>query len=398
MRYLRAASWAIEPLVALVFVTLWVVAESGRRDAGLVGFIGLGAAIALSRRAPRIAFGVIGATLLLQLFGIGTFHATDWPANFGIVLVVGFATARGRVARVWIPLVVGEAAIAIAVAMMVFQQDGFVQWVGSARTSAPAFLLLLALGTVLVGMTWGMGWGIRVVSRLDAAEVREQNAQARLAESEVRLAIAEERDRIAQEMHDVLAHSLAVIVAQADGARYLRSKRPAAVDAALVAIAAAARGALSDVGGMIDSVLDGSTTPQPGLAGIPELAASVRAAGVEVTVTEAGHPGALAPAQEVTVFRIVQEGLTNALRHRGRGSRVAVVLDWRGPGLSLQVVSSGSGDAVPRGAGRPGRGIPGMIERARLSGGWLSAGVDDTGDHRVTAFLPYREAPAVVAA
>jgi signal transduction histidine kinase len=398
MRLLRAAGWTFEPLVAAVFIALWINAEAGRQLTGLVAFLGLGLAIGVSRRFPIVALGLVGATLLLQLFGVGTFQSTDWPANLGIPLVVGLATARGRLPRAWIPLVVGGVAIIIAAGMMTLRYGAWGSWTsGQFGPPVTAFIVLSLLGLGLVTLFWGFGWGVRALSSLDAAAEFQATAETQLADSEIRIAIAEERNRIAQEMHDVLAHSLAVIVAQADGARYLRSKRPAAVDAALLAIAGSARAALTDVGGIIDGVLDGGGAPQPGLADLPDLIGSVEAAGLQVAMTEAGERGALAPGQEVAVYRIVQEGLTNALRHRGPGSSVTIVFDWRGPGLALQLVSSGEGEVMTERSLRGGRGIPGMTERARLAGGWLSAGADDSGDHRLTAFIPYRELAAVAA-
>lgn len=397
MRILRAASWAIEPLAAVVFVLLWVNAEAGRGLTGLVGMLGFGAAIAVSRRLPILAFAAIGATLLLQCIGVGRLGSTDWPANLAILLVVGFITAHGTVRRVWLPLVAGAVAVLGAVALMVFQQGGWLSWTSNLFAPGPrpvvtAFAALSCFGLIALILFWASGWGVRALFQLDTAAKKQETIEVRLADSEIQLAIAEERNRIAQEMHDVLAHSLAVVVAQADGARYIRSKRPAVVDAALLSIAESARTALVDVGGIIDGVLDGKPAPQPGLDDLEHLIATVGSTGLDVTLTQAGESQPLAPGQQLAVYRIVQEGLTNALRHRGRESAVAVVLDWRGPGLALQLVSSGGEPAPSAAAGsRIGRGIPGMEERARLAGGWAAAGPDENGDHRLTAFIPYRE-------
>jgi signal transduction histidine kinase len=173
----------------------------------------------------------------------------------------------------------------------------------------------------------------------------------------------------------------------------LRAKRPAAVDAALSSISDAARSALVDVSGIIEGVLDGKPAPQPELADLDELISTVRTTGLRIRVTHAGEAQPLAPGQQLTVYRIVQEGLTNALRHRGRDSDVAIVLDWRGPGLALQILSSGGEITEPAAApARVRRGIAGMMERARIAGGWAAAGPDESGDYRVTAFIPYREA------
>ncbi len=400
MRALRIVSWAVEPLTAVVFALLWVNAEIGRGGVtGLVGMIGFGLAIALSGRLPLVAFGTLGALLLFQCFGIGRFGSTDWPANIAILLVVGFAVAHGRSRKVWVPLILGAAADVIATALMVFQQDGWNSWTATWPTWGPtpqiaSFLFLASLSLAGVALFWCSGWGVRALAQLTRAAETQQRIEGRLADSEVHLAVAEERNRIAQEMHDVLAHSLAVVIAQADGARYLRTKRPAAVDSALLSISEAARGALVDISGIIDGVLDGEPAPQPQLADLDELIATVATTGLRIQLTHAGEARPLAPGQQLGVYRIVQEGLTNALRHRGRDSEVTIVLDWRGPGLALQLVSSGgkAAESAESETTRIGRGIPGMMERARIAGGWAAAGPDENGDHRVTAFIPYREA------
>jgi signal transduction histidine kinase len=310
--------------------------------------------------------------------------------------VVCFAVAH-RHLRLWLSLVLGAAAILVAAFLMVFQEDGWVSWTGGLFAFGPApevsaVVCLALIGWVLLVIVWATTAGSRALSALSNAERVNEVIEDRLADSEVQLAIAEERNRIAQEMHDVLAHSLTVVIAQADGARYVRTKRPAAVDASLRSIAESARNALVDVGGIIDGVLDGKPAPQPGLAALEGLVSTVTDTGMTVTFTQSGEPRELAPGQQLAVYRIVQEGLTNALRHRGRTSAATIVFDWRGPGLALQLVSSGGEvDSTPPERGRPGRGIPGMQERARLTGGWATAGLDDNGDHRLTAFIPFRD-------
>jgi signal transduction histidine kinase len=348
-------------------------------------------------------------TMGLQAMGaIHHFESTDWPSILAVPLVVAFVAARGPASRGWLAL--GMGAFAIVAGAGIMASRGWGSWTNglfsggyfdtyAASGKWMAFFTLAVIGVVIVLLAWASGWAVHALGMLRVQERKQQVIEKQLEDSEVGLALAEERSRIAQEMHDVLAHSLAVIVAQADGARYLRSKRPAAVDGALTAIADAARGALVDVNGIIDGMLDGSAAPQPGLTDVDDLVAGVEAAGLVVTRTQAGEPGQLARGQELAVYRIVQEGLTNALRHRGRGSSVSVVFDWRGPGLSLQLVSSGEGeDVAVEPAGRPRRGIEGMRERARLAGGWLAAGSDENGDHRLTAFVPYRGTAAIVEA
>jgi signal transduction histidine kinase len=288
---------------------------------------------------------------------------------------------------------------------MVFQSYGWSSWVGesgfmSLRYEAGEFLELGSVALVVTAMAWGTGYAIAASSLLMVSQEDTRRVSRRLAQSEVELAVAQERNRIAQELHDVLAHSLAVVVAQADGARYLRPSRPTAVDGALKTIADSARLALGDMGSVIDGILAGTELPQPGLAELDSLVDGMSSTGMSVTLRDAGDRGTLADGQQLALYRIVQEGLTNALRHRGRDCIVSIVLDWRGPGLSVLIESAGGSGADDASAvsspviqvvaaRREGRGVVGMRERAHLAGGWLTVGIDDDGTHRLTAFIPY---------
>lgn len=224
-------------------------------------------------------------------------------------------------------------------------------------------------------------------------------AQAGLKEAEIDLIVEQERTRIARDLHDVLAHSLAVIAAQADGTRYLSSDQPRAVLSALENIASSARGALVDAQRVIEGVRDdGMVAPQPRLSDVAPLVDRMRQGSLAIHRSESGTPVEMTAGQELAVFRIVQECLTNALKHGGRGTAVRLHFDWTGPGLALHVASAlaaagsgaaGSGTAEEAdGAQRVGRGIPGMRERAHLAGGWVTAGPDGE-QFRVTAFVPY---------
>jgi signal transduction histidine kinase len=148
------------------------------------------------------------------------------------------------------------------------------------------------------------------------------------------------------------------------------------------------------VRGIIDGILDGSPAPQPGVDDLPDLLEGMRSTGLLVGITELGQSSSLASVQQLALYRIVQESLTNALRHRGRGTVVAVVLDWRGPGLSILIESSG-GAPSELAADRLGRGVIGMRERAHVAGGWLTVGLDDDGVHRVSGFMPFYRAHAL---
>ncbi|MET3162506.1 UNVERIFIED_ORG: signal transduction histidine kinase [Arthrobacter sp. UYEF10] len=215
-----------------------------------------------------------------------------------------------------------------------------------------------------------------------------------MKETEIDLIVEQERTRIARDLHDVLAHSLAVIAAQADGTRYLSKDQPKVVLNALDTIARSARSALVDAQRVIEGVRDdGMVTPQPRLSDIPALIEGMQRGSLKIHPSEYGSPVELSTGQEMAVFRIVQECLTNALKHGGRGTDVRLHFDWSGPGLTLHVVSAvdpaEQDGATNPATARVGRGLPGMRERAHLAGGWLTAGPD--GEHfRVTVFIPYR--------
>jgi signal transduction histidine kinase len=248
------------------------------------------------------------------------------------------------------------------------------------------FLLLIAGACAAVGLLLALFQERGTLFR------SRELARNTLKETEIDLIVEQERTRIARDLHDVLAHSLAVIAAQADGTRYLSQDQPPAVLNALDTIARSARSALVDAQRVIEHVRgDGMVTPQPRLSDIQALIETMQRGSLKIQSSESGTPVELSTGQQVAVFRIVQECLTNALKHGGRGTEVRLHLDWSGPGLTLHVASvvaasqDQADDAPPH---RIGRGLPGMRERAHLAGGWLTAGPD--GDHfRVTVFIPY---------
>lgn len=256
-------------------------------------------------------------------------------------------------------------------------------------------LILIAAGCAAVGIALAL---YEDRGKLFQSKVL---VQANLKETEVELVVEQERTRIARDLHDVLAHSLAVIAAQADGTRYLSQDQPKAVLDALENIAVSARHALVDAQRVIEGVRDdGLVAPQPRLTDVGPLVERMRQGSLKVQQSETGTPVELGAGQQLAVFRIVQECLTNALKHGGRGTAVRLHFDWSGPGLTMHVASElpasvsieGTDDG---GAGRVGRGIPGMRERAHLAGGWLSSGPDGE-QFRVTVFIPYGSRPAAL--
>lgn len=235
-----------------------------------------------------------------------------------------------------------------------------------------------------------------------AVRARQAAATARLAEAEERAevqrqlaarSIAEERLRLAQELHDVVAHSMSVIAVQAGMGVHVIDDKPAEAKRALEAISQTSRTSLQEIrrilGVLRDEDGERAHAPAPGLADLPRLVAEVRGAGIPVTLQVEGEPGGVPHGVELSVYRLVQEGLTNVLKHAGQAS--ATVTVRYGPSeVDVEVLDDGRGAAaaVVNGA-TGGHGLVGMRERVALWGGTLDAGPRAGGGYRVRARLPY---------
>lgn len=224
-------------------------------------------------------------------------------------------------------------------------------------------------------------------------------------DQEGRIATAAERSRIAREMHDIVAHSLSVMIAQADGGRYAAAGDPHAAERALVTIAETGRAALADMRRLLGVLRSEETTtpppgastpgvlapaaqlsPQPGVDDIQALVDQVRASGLKASLVRMGSGRPLPPGTGLTVFRIAQESLTNVLKHGGPDVTVTVVLQWRPASLTLEVTDDGRGAAAT--SDGAGQGVVGMRERAAMLGGSLSVGPRPGGGYRVRAEIP----------
>nr|WP_281386519.1 histidine kinase [Jiangella mangrovi] len=237
---------------------------------------------------------------------------------------------------------------------------------------------------------------VRRVRQAYVAELVERAHQAeRERDQRAQLAAAEERARIAREMHDVVAHNLSVIVVQADGGRYAGDQDPQAALDALKTIGDTGRGALSEMRRLLgvlratDDGDGGTIRPQPGLGSLPELVTSVRQAGLPVELDVTGPPRPLQPGPSLAVYRVIQEALTNALKHAGPAARARVALVFATDRLMARVSDDGRGaGAVDDGLGQ---GLAGMRERMTMYGGTVTAGPAAGGGWRVELDLPYGE-------
>ncbi len=330
------------------------------------------AGVAVMRLAPGIALGLAWLGAIVQMLG----GLPPIPVNLAILVVLFATAAWGSTSVFWLGLASAGVGGLVA-ALYLFRGVGGLPGLGQAVTTIVLMTIVVAL---VLGVVWLAGMVWRFVLR--ARRIREEQERA-----EVLAAEEQERSRIARDMHDVVAHSLAVVIAQADGARYAASSDPDAAGEALATISQTARTALTDVRLLLAQLRhrqgDG---PQPTLADLETLFAQVRQAGIEPRVTVDPMPQGEPPGSiQLAVYRILQEALTNALRH-GSGE-VEVHLAWWPARVDLTVRNSVAGDAP---APRAGHGLIGMRERAQLVGGTLETKRAD-GFFSVRASLPIGE-------
>ena len=246
--------------------------------------------------------------------------------------------------------------------------------------------------TAFGAISWLAGRAVRtrtqLTEELHEAAQREEDAHAQEAER----AAAEERRRLAREMHDVVAHSVSVMVVQAGGARRILERDPARAVAAAEQIERTGREALAEMRRLLgvlhqDEDEHDARAPQPSMSGVGALVERDREAGLPVELHEEGARRSLPAGPDLAAFRVVQEGLTNALKYSG-GSATEVHVRWRDRELELEVADRGPGPVRERVGGDGGHGLVGMRERVRLYGGELDAGRRRGGGFRVRAKLP----------
>lgn len=240
----------------------------------------------------------------------------------------------------------------------------------------------------LFAMAWVGGLALQQrAARADAAELRAA-LLARDREEATRSAIAEERSRIARELHDVLGHSVSVMTIQASAVRRMLTPGQEKEREALLAVEQTGREALSEMRRLVGILRLGDDgpelEPQPGLGQIPKLVAQTRELGLAVDLRVEGEPVPLPPGIDLTAYRLVQEGLTNARKH-AHASHTEVTVRYQGDGLEVEVCDNGRG---PADSAEGGHGLIGMRERVSIYGGEFEAGPRSEGGYRLRARLP----------
>jgi signal transduction histidine kinase len=356
----RLADFAI-PWGVGIFLVLVVLDEQNRHDgtalqlAGLALVLVQAGALRWRRRRPELVTALELATgVVFQLAYPDV--VVPFPALFAVA-----SLAAARPPRVSLP---GLAALIGLVSMNFF----------TTTVDDTVFTMGLAVGA----------WALGEAARNRRAAIEEESQRA----------IADEQARIARELHDVIAHSVSMMVVQAAAADEVFDQRPDQAREALRSIERAGRDALRELRRLLGAVRPGgevdATAPQPGLERLDELVDSVRRSGLEISVRRDGEPVALPAGVDVSAYRIVQEALTNTLRH-AQASRAEVTLIYDAEALELEIRDDGRG-AIANGDESGGHGLVGMRERAALLGGTLEAGPHAGGGYRVGARLPI-EAP-----
>ena len=348
-------------------------------DAGNLGYLLLvvtGLVLAGRRRWPVAVF-VAAALASLVYYGIGFADGPGWIGLF-VALYTLTAYGDGRTS----PVVAGAGITVLATGW-------FVDAAGIQPRAAIGWVFFRVAASVMAA---ALGESVRS-RRVAAADAVERARQAeRTREDEARSRVDAERLRIAREVHDTVAHAIAIINVHAGVTAYLLDKQPERAHEALVTIERTSAQALHEMRAVLGVLrdTDNGRVPHPGLGQVDELTAVAREAGLDVDLDVPRSAAPLPSAVDHTVYRILQESITNVIRHVGP-TRVTVALDYGTDVLEIRVSDEGGRTDVGDRAdpdGPPGRGIVGMRERCGLLGGELTAGPRPCGGFEVTARLP----------
>lgn len=328
----------------------------------------------LDRVAAIIAVACLGNLLLVPMVVPAVYVA-------GLVVVLGLS-ARARATWAW----------GSALALVIWV------WLAALRPGARGDSTALEAGIVATVMT-----SLVVVAailgqlrRARIAELEGMRESVRRAEVEraqaQQIAVLTERARIAREMHDIVSHSVSGLVALADGGRYAAAEDPAAAQSALAEISDAGRRTLTDLRSLLATLRDpdaSTTSPMPGVGDVHELIAQAAKGGLDVALAERGTPQTVTSGVGLAAYRVVQESLTNVVKHAGLAARAAVLMEWEPATLTVTVLDDGTGLTSSRiELHGTGVGLIGMRERVEALGGELRVGARPLGGFEVVARLP----------
>lgn len=345
-----------------------------------VAFAAAGLAVlVVRRRAPALASGGLSLHSIVASLLLG------YSPVLTVCVALSTAVVRSQPRRALIAVLFALASSGAWVASEVRSTPEVTSW-GQAALIAVGYMVLIL---VAVGIGIWYRVGTERVSQLERS--REEDA---------RLAVAAERRRVARELHDIVAHTVSLMVLQAAGARRILRMDPARAEDALGNVEDAGIQAMGELGRLLGILrADGGDNEgseahaQRGLADIDELVRSVSTAGVEVTVDVQGDRRQLDPSVELAVYRVVQEALTNVTKHAGHGTRASVKLGWHDDALLIDVRDDGRGHPRMQERLSSGHGLLGLSERVVLVGGTLRSQPCEGGGFEVRATLPIAPPP-----
>lgn len=323
----------------------------------------LGAAVAVRRLLPLPALAVASVVMATD----GALSLTGVLAT--ALLVYGVAVARPTRVAAYACVVAGAAQLALMIPMQGITGHDYWGWPGMSQS------------LIVEAAAWAIGWSTRR-GRAYTRGLVEQ------AEERAQLLLVEERMRIARELHDVVAHSLSIVAVQAGVGHHVIGSRPDEAAKSLSAIETTSRDALGELRSLLGVLRDddGAEWLPGGLDGLNTLLEQIRRAGVQVELTISGHPHAVPRGLDRAAYRIVQEALTNVVKH-ARTSHARATVAYAPGEVALTVVDTGAGrTSTPI---TEGHGLTGMKERAALYGGEVHAGPLSPHGFRVAARLPY---------
>ncbi len=366
---------AAPTLVVAVLEALTSTHVKGPRGATAAVVAAMSLLVLWRRTRPVVAAVLVAALAVVSAAFLA--DPSEMVSMYVPLLVIAFSGAAYAELR--------DATVVLAVLVCGLVLVAFLEDVWSADN------LYFPAATVL--LTWVGGRTVRTRGR-HAAELHELAAlAAERREQEAHRAVTEERRRIAREMHDVVAHSISIMVVQAGGARRILATDSGRAEQAAARIRRAGADALAEMDILL-GVLETTPASAPTLDGLGELVERAQEAGLPVSLHVSGTRRALPAGAELAIYRIVQEALTNAVKHAG-GASTRVQLAWGDDALELRVADRGDGGESPQLTGA-GHGLIGMRERIRVYGGEVDAGPCEGGGFEVLARLPLAEREASV--
>ncbi|HLS03657.1 MAG TPA: sensor histidine kinase [Actinomycetales bacterium] len=330
------------------------------------------------RRTRPVISGVLihGFAFLHWLAGMGVV----FPADFAVLVAIYSVAGHGPVIASRLSLasgLLGSMLVGLGIARM---DVNFGTAFAFAFSTAALVLAAWAMGTMRAARR--ERWEA-IANR--AVQLERDSVQQR------RLTIAAERARIAREMHDVVAHSLSIIIAQADGGRYAAESKPELAAESLETIAETGRAALADMRKILgvlrsDNSEDDSTAPQPSLGDIRALIEQSKSAGMRISFVETGRSVPLPAGAEMVLYRVCQESLTNVRKHAGPDPNVTIALNWEATSVRLVIKDDGRGAAAA--SDTVGHGLLGIRERAGILGAIVTMGPRPGGGFQIEFELP----------